>query len=198
MFFLDVVWFFFNSVSAIILFQWGTQLELAFSNTSPSWCAASTKHKAHWLPSFGISPQNHLMQCINPVQEQFSLVGLSKCSPRQSFSSLGWAAQLLLKGHWHSWFEKPWSQKADGRAKSRFNATVMRNLICTQCECLPSSTRTLQPLSFYFPFLNRTKPISPSKSLVNIVKFHTSFSLKYHTELLIWCDFNAHSYLKLI
>jgi len=53
-----------------------------------------------------------------------------------------------------------------------------------------------------FEFLLRiphqNKPQLSKQPLVNIVKFHTSFSLKYHTEHLIWCDFNAHGYLKLI
>lgn len=80
--------------------------------------------------------------------------------------------QLLINGHRHSQFQKPWSQKAYGRAKSRFNTAVMWNSIWTQYEHLPSSLRILQPLSFYFAFLNRTKPNSQSKSLVNLVISH--------------------------
>lgn len=79
------------------LFQRGTQLGLAFSNTSPSWSVSSTKHKACWLPSFCINPPNQLTQCINLVLEQVFLVGFSKSSPRQSFSSLGWTASYLLR-----------------------------------------------------------------------------------------------------
>lgn len=96
-FFMGLVFFYFSRRPChyFHLFQWGTQLELAFSNTSPSWCTASTEHKANWFPRFCMSPQKS-PQCIDQEQERFGLVGLSKSSLRQ-FQLTGLNCQLLLK-----------------------------------------------------------------------------------------------------
>lgn len=69
--------------------------------------------------------------------------------------------------------------------------------IWTHWEHLPSSARILQPLSFYFAFLNRTKPGSPTKSLVNSQVSHQFLIKILHRPsnlmlIIIWNWSNEH------
>lgn len=159
---------------------------IGLSNTSPSRCTTSTEHKAHWLPNFCISPPNQLSQCIYPVLEQVCLVGCSKSSPWQSFSSLGWTASDLLRDI-KFWIWKPWSQKAYGRANSRPNATVMWNLIWTWRERLPPSTRICNLWVSTLQFSSEQAP-----SLQAIFGQHSQVShqflikISHRTSNLVW------------
>lgn len=142
-------------------------------------------------------PPNRLMRCCNPVLEHICLVGCSKPSLLHLKCRLpGPDKQLLIKGHSGFGSEKPPSQKARGRAELR---TLLQRSCETWFELGMNASfhpHRFATCEFLLCISRQNKPQLSKQSLVRTVKFHTGFSLKYHPELLIWCDFNARGYLK--
>lgn len=131
--------------------------------------------------------------------EQICSVGCSKPSGFPPTGSPHWAEQPLTSpGTWKFWIWKisePESTRQSQTADPTQQTCETWFELGVKASFHPHGFATLE---FLFCSSHQNKPQLSKQSLVRIVKFHTSFSLKCHTEFLIWGDCNACSYLKSI
>lgn len=160
------------------------------------------KCSQHWAQRLLVAELLHklpnwLTQCLNPVLEHICLVGCSKPSLLHLKCRLpGPERQLLIKGTFGFWIwetprpESSWQSRAADPTQQPCETWFELGV---SASFPPHGFATCE---FLLCVSCQNKPQLPKQSLVRTVKSPTGFSLKYHPELLIWCDFNARGYLK--